>query len=46
MLFHTDADLAARRRVLKPLLAEALTGESWLTALRDPRDLKPAVIAA
>ncbi|MGF7175875.1 hypothetical protein [Azospirillum doebereinerae] len=33
-------------RPLKPLLAEVLTGEPWLAALRDPRDTAPAVTAA
>lgn len=44
-LIHTDPALAARRRPLKPLLAQVLAGEPWIIALEDP-DLTPAPVAA
>lgn len=46
MTLHTVPALAARRRPLKPLLAQVLTGEPWTVALHDPVSASPAVTAA
>lgn len=46
MSLRTDPALSIRRRALKPLLAEVLTGEPWEIALRDPGAAPPAVAAA